>query len=78
MPEFFYSSIEKTMIACTRCGRWHLDAEEIIGKKLSCTDVKQYWAKLRAEHQRLNGHAAQITTDESGNWICLKCKSRLL
>jgi hypothetical protein len=66
------------MIACTRCGRWHLDPEKVKGKRLSCTDVRRYWSKIRAEHMRLKGHAAQITTDESGNWICLKCNDRLL
>jgi hypothetical protein len=66
------------MIACTRCGRWHSDAEKVQGKRLSCTEVKRFWAKIREEHLRLKGHRAQITTDESGNWICLKCNDRLL
>jgi hypothetical protein len=40
--------------------------------------VKRYWADIRKEHMRLQGHAAQITTDEAGNWICLKCNARLI
>jgi len=70
--------LEKIMIACTRCGRWHLDAEKIEGKRMSCTDIKRYWTKIREDHLRLKGHPAQITTDDSGNWICLKCNDRLL
>ncbi|MFZ0612979.1 MAG: hypothetical protein WAM73_12125 [Desulfobacterales bacterium] len=66
------------MIACTRCGRWHLDAEKIEGRRLSCTDVKRFWSHIRQEHLRLTGHVARITTDESGNWICLNCNLRLL
>jgi hypothetical protein len=75
---YLYKGLEKPMIACSRCGRWHLDPEKVDGKRLSCTEVKRYWAKVRKEHLRLTGHAAQITTDESGNWICLKCNGRLL
>jgi hypothetical protein len=65
------------MIACTRCGRWHLDAEEVLGKRMSCTDVKKYWSKIREEHLQLNGHPAQISTDDSGRWICMKCNCKL-
>jgi hypothetical protein len=65
------------MIGCTRCGRWHADAEKKKGRKLSCTDVKQYWTEVRDKHQRSTGHTAQITTDENGDWICLKCGARL-
>jgi len=65
------------MIACTRCGRWHSDAEEVMGKKLSCTDVKQYWSKIRGAHLRLKGHMPMISTDDEGKWICMKCDCRL-
>lgn len=66
------------MIGCTRCGRWHLDAELFKGQKLSCTEVKQYWAEVRNEHLRRTGHRAKITTNENGDWICFECKARLL
>lgn len=66
-----------TMIACSRCGHWHTDPEETVGKKLSCTEVKQYWSKIRNEHMIRYGHVARITTDEAGSWICFDCK-RLL
>jgi hypothetical protein len=66
------------MKACTRCGLWHTDAESASGKRLSCTDVKKYWARIRSEHRSLYGHTVQITTDEAGNWICFACKRRLL
>ncbi|MCF8144529.1 MAG: hypothetical protein K9N21_11480 [Deltaproteobacteria bacterium] len=65
------------MIACTRCGQWHTDAEKALGRRLSCTEVKAYWAGIRREHIRLYGHRAQITTDDSDNWICYTCKRRL-
>lgn len=65
------------MIACTRCGRWHLDAEEVTGKQLTCTEVKQYWARRRTKHTRRYGHIPRITTDDSGNWVCLKCNREL-
>jgi len=65
------------MIACTRCGHWHTDAERARAKNLSCTEVKEYWSRIRNEHQELTGHVAQITTNESGELICLKCRSRL-
>lgn len=65
------------MIACTRCGRWHSDAEAVTGKRLTCTEVKQYWAGRRTRHQHRYGHIPQITTDESDNWNCLKCNRKL-
>lgn len=65
------------MIACTRCGRWHGDAEEALGRRLSCTEVKQYWSRIKAEHKKQYGHLAQITTDDSENRICFKCKRKL-
>ena len=51
----------------------HSGAEEALGRRLSCTEVERYWARIRSEHIRLYGHPVQITTDNSGNWICLKC-----
>lgn len=65
------------MIACTRCGHWHTDAERASNRTLSCTEVKQYWSRIRTEHNALYGHLAQIGTDESGALVCFKCK-RLL
>jgi uncharacterized CHY-type Zn-finger protein len=66
------------MIACTRCGHWHTEAERVEEKTLSCTEVKQFWSRIKNEHKELHGHMAQITTDESGATICFKCKKRLL
>lgn len=65
------------MIACTRCGHWHTDAERSLEKSLSCTEVKQYWSRLKNEHNELYGHLAQITTDESGKPVCFKCGREL-
>jgi hypothetical protein len=65
------------MQACTRCGRRHTDAEETMSKKLSCTEVKQFWIGIRREHEKFYGHMAQITTDSVGNWICQTCNRRL-
>ena len=62
------------MIACTKCGHRHTDAEENTGKRLSCTEVKRYWARIKYEHERSYGHLAQVTNDLAGNWICYKCK----
>lgn len=72
-----WDALEGKMIACTRCGRWHTDAEEVLGRRLSCTEVKQYWSRIRKEHVTLYQHVAQITTEDSGEWICFKCKRRL-
>jgi hypothetical protein len=65
------------MIACTRCGRWHLDAEKVLDKRLSCSEVKQYWSKIREEHLQLKGHPARISTDDSGEWVCMRCNCKL-
>jgi hypothetical protein len=65
------------MVACTRCGRYHLDAEKILDRKMSCTDVKQYWSKIREEHLQSTGHPARISTDDSGQWVCLRCNCKL-
>lgn len=65
------------MIACTRCGRWHLDAEVAEGRRLTCTEVKRYWSKLRATHRERYGHYPQITTDDHGVWICIRCRRKL-
>ena len=62
------------MLACTKCGHWHTDAETASGKFLSCTEVKQFWGRLKAEHRELYGHTPQISTDETGTLICLQCK----
>ena len=65
------------MKACIRCGRWHEAAEEALGKRMSCTEVKQYWAKAKDEHLKLYGHRAQMVTDDTENWICLTCGRRI-
>ena len=65
------------MLACTRCGRRHVDAEKSMGTQLSCTEVKQYWIQIRREHEKTYGHFAQVMTDEAGNWICHVCQRRL-
>jgi hypothetical protein len=65
------------MEACTRCGRWHTAAERAMKGELSCTEVKQFWSRIRNEHLALYGHLAQITTDEAGVYICFKCNREL-
>lgn len=65
------------MIACTRCGHWHTDAESILEKSLSCTEVKHFWSKVKREHMDRTGHLAQIATNEDGDVICFKCKEKL-
>lgn len=66
------------MHACTRCGRHHLDAETVSERRLSCTEVKSFWAGIRALHEREYGHPAEMTTDASGARICQRCKRPLL
>jgi len=66
------------MLACTRCGHWHNDAERVLDKDLSCTEVKQFWSKIRGEHKELYGHPANMTTDNSGAPICFECKRKLI
>ena len=65
------------MIACTRCGRLHTDVEAFLGERLSCTQVKQFWSRLKNEHKEQYGHLAQITRDDTETWICFKCKRKL-
>lgn len=65
------------MLSCTKCGRWHSDAEDDLGRRLSCTEVRQYWNGIRNAHFDLYGHYPQILTDEEENWICMKCRRRL-
>ena len=67
-----------TMLGCTKCGRWHSDAENDLGRRLSCTEVKQYWAGIRKKHYDLYDHYPQISTDGEENWICIKCWQRLV
>jgi hypothetical protein len=45
---------------------------------LSCTEVKQYWSKIKSEHKELYGHPVNMTTDNSGAPICFECKRKLL
>jgi hypothetical protein len=65
------------MLACTRCGRWHVDAERELDRDLSCSEVKQYWSRIKSEHKELYGHSAKITTDDNGARICFECKREL-
>jgi uncharacterized CHY-type Zn-finger protein len=65
------------LLACTKCGHWHTNAEAALGRSLSCTEVKQFWGRIKAEHRELYGHPAQITIDEEGKPICLQCKRRI-
>jgi len=62
------------LLACTKCGHWHTNAEAAMGRSLSCTEVKQFWGKIKAEHRELYGHPAQINVDEGGKPLCLQCK----
>ena len=63
----------KEMIACSRCGHGDTDAEKSIGKRLSCTEVRGYWAQIRRDHVDIYGHVAHLMKDDSGNWFCCKC-----
>jgi hypothetical protein len=65
------------MIGCIRCGHWHTDAEEVMGRRLSCTEVREFWSRIRKAHYRMHGHRAQLTRDDSGSWICHYCKRRI-
>lgn len=65
------------MIACTRCGNWHKDAETAEGKRLTCTEVKAYWAKVRTAHYSRYGHYPRISSDDENAWICLECKKKV-
>lgn len=67
----------KVMIGCIRCGRWHTDAETAVGKRLSCTQVREFWARIKQSHHMRYGHRAQLTRDASGAWICYLCKRRI-
>lgn len=65
------------MKACIRCGRWHDDAEAAEGKKLSCTEVKQYWNRRRGDHNEKFGHFPMVTFDGDEGWFCLTCQKKL-
>jgi hypothetical protein len=64
------------LLACTKCGYWHTTAEATMGKPMSCTEVKQFWGKIKAEHRELYGHPAQINI-EGGKPICLQCRRNI-
>lgn len=66
------------MIGCTRCGRLHTDAEKVSQKRLSCTEVKKFWAQCKAEHRQRYGHYPMLTIDDDGKWACLKCGRQLV
>jgi uncharacterized CHY-type Zn-finger protein len=65
------------LLACTRCGHWHTSAETALERPLSCTEVKQFWGRLKAEHRELYEHAAQITLNDNGTYICFQCKREI-
>jgi hypothetical protein len=62
------------MIGCTRCGDWHKDAETAEGQKMSCTEVKEHWARLKKLHYQRYGHYPSIHKNNEGSWICAQCK----
>jgi hypothetical protein len=66
------------MLACTKCGNWHTNAERAMGRNLSCTEVKRFWGRVKGDHRDRYGHPAQITTDDAGNLICFTCKRQIL
>jgi hypothetical protein len=66
------------MLACTRCGHWHTDAEKALQRRLSCTQVKQFWGRVKGEHRELYGHTAQIITDDAGSLICFNCQRKIV
>ncbi len=61
------------MKACSRCGTWHTTAEEGSGRYMSCTEVKQYWSKMRQMHSQETGHLAMIKIGKDGTITCIKC-----
>jgi len=65
------------MIACTKCGRLHADVEAFLGERLSCTQINQFWSRIKNEHKEKYGHLPHITMDETEHWICYKCNRRL-
>lgn len=64
-------------LACTRCGDWHTSAERSLGRKLSCTEVKRFWAGIRNRHREQYDHIAQIVLGSSGIPFCFACKRPL-
>lgn len=66
------------MLACTKCGHWHINAERAMGRNLSCTEVKRFWGRIKSEHRTRYGHQALITTDDTGAPICFTCKREIL
>jgi hypothetical protein len=66
------------MLACTKCGHWHTDAEHAMGRSLSCTEVKRFWVKVKEEHRDRYGHTAQIAfTDNHGTPKCFTCNREI-
>ena len=66
------------MLACTKCGHWHTNAEQALGRNLSCSEVKRFWGRVKQEHRTRYGHTAQIATDDHGTPICFTCKREIL
>ncbi|GAB4269351.1 MAG: hypothetical protein Kow0092_23350 [Deferrisomatales bacterium] len=65
------------MKACTKCPEKHSGAEEALQRRLSCTEVRQYWAGVRRAHRERYGHWAEIVFDAAGDRICNRCKRKL-
>lgn len=65
------------MLACTKCGHWHTNAEHAMGRNLSCTEVKRFWVKVKEEHWNRYGHRAQIAADDHGTLICFTCNREI-
>ncbi len=67
----------KHTTACTRCGRWHIDAEKAVGGRLSCSEVQAYWVSIKQQHAEETGHPARIVVDEGGDWRCMTCLEKI-
>ena len=48
-----------------------------VGERLSCTQINQFWSRIKNEHKEKYGHLPHITMDETEHWICYKCNRRL-
>jgi hypothetical protein len=64
--------------ACMRCGNWHTDAEKFLGQRLSCTEVKQFWSRVKKAHEEAYGHRPLISQEADGQWFCLICARLVL
>jgi len=65
------------MRACSKCPEKHAGAEEVLSRKLSCTEVKRFWIMVRKEHKQEYGHMAELEVDGAGDRFCAQCKRKL-